>query len=516
MMIRHRWIFVWVLFVSITTTSAADKGRSMYVLCAGDFKHHVKFFNTMEKENIVNAIPNSASWAWMKENIPLFECPDKAFEQIYYFRWWTYRKHIKSTPDGYVLTEFLAPVGHSGKYNTISCALGHHIFEGRWLHNDKYLDDYIRFWYRADNSGPVKHFHRYSNWAIYAIYHRYLVNKDRDFLLGLLNDFVKDVERWRRERGLPNGMYWQFDVLDGMEESISGSRTKKNIRPTINSYMYGSLWTISQVARLAGKEDMARRYAKEAAKLKELVQKNLWDDRAKFFKVRFENGSLSNAREEIGFIPWYFNLPDEGYEQAWLQLKDPAGFNAPMGITTAERRHPGFRTHGVGTCEWDGAVWPFATSQTLVAMANLLRNYKQDYLKREDYFEQLLKYAYSHKYKGKPYIGEYLDERNGKWLTPDSDRSRYYNHSTFCDLVIAGLVGIVPRQDETLEVSPLIPDDAWDWFCLDSLKYHGKIVTVLWDKTGDRYGKGAGLRIFVDGKEKAHLDKLGRITAALN
>ena len=27
-------------------------------------------------------------------------------------------------------------------------------------------------------------------------------------------------------------------------------------------------------------------------------------------------------------------------------------------------------------CEWDGAVWPFATSQTLGALANVLRDYK--------------------------------------------------------------------------------------------------------------------------------------------
>ena len=36
---------------------------------------------------------------------------------------------------------------------------------------------------------------------------------------------------------LPDGMFWQFDVRDAMEESISGGRKVKNVRPTINSYM---------------------------------------------------------------------------------------------------------------------------------------------------------------------------------------------------------------------------------------------------------------------------------------
>ena len=52
-----------------------------------------------------------------------------------------------------------------------------------------------------------------------------------------------------------------------------------------------------------------------------------------------------------------------------------------------------------------------------------------------------------HKMNGRPYIGEYHDEITGDWLItgPKAARSRDYNHSTFCDLVISGLVGLVPR-----------------------------------------------------------------------
>jgi hypothetical protein len=37
------------------------------------------------------------------------------------------------------------------------------------------------------------------------------------------------------------------------------------------------------------------------------------------------------TREAIGFVPWYFNLPDGGYEIAWKHLMDPKGFFAPFG-----------------------------------------------------------------------------------------------------------------------------------------------------------------------------------------
>src|SRR6185503_15167316 len=131
---------------------------------------------------------------------------------------------------------------------------------------------------------------------------------------------------------------------------------------------------------------------------------------------------------------------------AWREINDQAGFLAPCGFTTAERRHPEFRTHGTGTCEWDGAVWPFATSQTLRGLANVLRGPEQPYITRRDYFEQLVTYARSHQLDGKAHIGEYLDETTGKWLItgPKAERSRYYNHSTFNDLVITGLCGLIP------------------------------------------------------------------------
>ncbi len=482
--------------------------RTMFVLDPQCFRHHVDFFNAMEPENIVNLVPNSQSWQWLVENVPFFECPDKAFEQIYYYRWWTFRKHIKKTPDGLVLTEFLGDVGHSGKYNTISCALGHHIYEGTWLRDDRCIDEYARFWYAGHEGGLQPHFHKYSNWGTWALYRRYLVNQDKAFLLGLLGAFVRDYEAWVKEQGLDNGLFWQYDTRDGMEVSISGSRREKNSRPPLNSYMYANAIAISKIAQMAGKKELAAEYMRRADKLRLLISTLTWDEEASFFKVRYPDGRLANVREELGFIPWYFNLPNSGREEAWQQLIDPRGFAAPMGITTVERRHPDFRSHGVGTCEWDGAVWPYATSQTLVALANLLRNYEQDYVERGDYFKALTTYARSHEYRGKPYIGEYLDEIDGQWLRPDSDRSRYYNHSTFCDLVINGLIGLIPREDNTLWVHPLLPSDRWDWFCLDNVRYHGRDLTILWDRTGGKYDKGKGLRVFADGIEIAASDSL--------
>ncbi|MFT3789417.1 MAG: trehalase family glycosidase [Tepidisphaeraceae bacterium] len=364
---------------------------------------------------------------------------------------------------------------------------------------------------------------KYSGWTIWAAYQRGLVTGDTPHLVGMLDDFVAYYTAWEQKRLNPDGSFWQHDVRDAMEESISGSRTDRNLRPPLNSYMYGNAAALAKIATLAGRADLATEYSRKAEGLKRFVEEKLWDDDAKFFKVRFvhpgrpTDNTLSDAREEIGFIPWYFDLPERGrgYEAAWAQLIDVEGFKAPFGITTAERRHPRFRFHDEGGCEWNGPVWPFATSQTLTGLANVLNDREQSVVTKQDYFDALRTYARSTYRHGKPYIGEYLDERTGEWLHKDPERGRYYNHSTFCDLVISGLVGLRPGEGNTLRVNPLVPAGTWDWFCLDGVPYRGRSVTVLWDRTGERYRRGAGLSVLIDGVLVSRADRLEGLTVHL-
>ena len=488
------------------------------VLQPTHYQHYVTRFNASDPEKIVNLIPNANVWEWMLAEIPWLDCPNSQLEETYYFRWWCYRKHIKQTEKGRVLTEFLSEVKHAGPYNTISCAVGHHLAEGRWLKDQSLLDEYSRFWFRSgENNGPAGHFHKFSSWIQSALYDRFEVTGDKSLLVDLLDDLVKDFFAWEAERSLGDGLYWQFDVRDGMEESISGGRKSQNARPTISSYMAANALAIAKIAEMANRPELALDFRKRYETMREAINKKLWDKEAEFFKVKFPSDEFSDAREAIGFIPWTFDLADPDKSSAWKQLNDPAGFLAPCGITTAERRHRAFRSHGTGTCEWDGAVWPFATSQTLNALANVLRGPKQDFVSRLDYLEQLTIYSKSHQQEQLPYIGEYHDELDGHWLItgPKAQRSQFYNHSTFCDLVIAGLVGIVPRDDETFELDPLLPNEAWDWFCLDNVSYHGHRVTVLWDRTGQHYHRGAGLIVFVDGIQRASRSQLGKLVFPL-
>jgi hypothetical protein len=64
-------------------------------------------------------------------------------------------------------------------------------------------------------------------------------------------------------------------------------------------------------------------------------------------------------------------------------------------------------------------------------------------------------------------------------------------------------------------LDPLLPTDAWDWFCLDGVPYHDRILTIVWDRTGNRYNRGAGSAVWADGHEIARLAKLSPLSCKL-
>jgi len=237
-----------------------------------------------------------------------------------------------------------------------------------------------------------------------------------------------------------------------------------------------------------------------------------------------ENIHLTKVRELHGYTPWYFEgLTDPKMALAWKQIMDPKGFYAPFGPTTAEQRHPGFKVNYYGhACQWNGPGWPFSTSVTLTGLANLMNSEPQEYINKNDYFKLISIYALSHRLKHANgseicWIDENQDPFTGEWLSRNMlqrrgekpvERGKDYNHSTFCDLIINGLIGIRPQPGNKLIINPLLPENQWDWFCLENVPYHGRSVTIIWDKDGVHYGRGKGLRIMIDGHTLASSEKL--------
>lgn len=501
---------------------------------------------------------HSDAFDYLKNNIPLLDVPDSDMMRTYYFRWWTFRKHIKNigtseAPD-FVLTEFIDPVpwADSGT-NTVSCPVSHHIYEGRWIHDQRLMDDYERYWMTHASANP----RRYTCWLADSIYARYKVNPNPEFATELVADQTNRLNLeinyggWVRNtvpggatqsayRDSIDGLFWQVGDRDGMEVSYGGDGK----RPTINSYMVGETRAIAEMFRIAANHDAAnaaaylqkaQQFDQTADSIKQALLTHLWDPTDEFFKVGYgdfpASGSLQAKRELHGFTPWYFNIPDDGgpvdYDLAWSHL---SRFTTPYGFTSGAHDEAGYNTGAVGSCcQWNGPIWPYATTITLKAMANLLRNYDQGYINANDYFQQLAIYTASHQEtftrghetRTIPWIDESTvsgGANAGHWTqigVPSSPRGFAYNHSGYCDLIISDLIGLRPRSDALVEVNPLVPEGHWGWFCLDNILYHGRILTIVWDQDGTRYTMGRGLRVFADGIQIASSDTLDKVQGVL-
>lgn len=99
-------------------------------------------------------------------------------------------------------------------------------------------------------------------------------------------------------------------------------------------------------------------------------------------------------------------------------------------------------------------------------------------------------------------------------LGESSSHERPADAPRSCDSVITSIVGFQVHPDTTIEVNPS-QSQGWKWFAMDRIAYQGRLVTVVWDETGDHYGQGPGLRVLVDGQEVGRTDSLRRFVGRL-
>ncbi|MGN0847029.1 MAG: MGH1-like glycoside hydrolase domain-containing protein, partial [Kiritimatiellia bacterium] len=335
-------------------------------------------FNADDEELYRNTIPNDRALATIGRQIPLFECPDEEIERTYYFRWWTYRKHLRKTDQGWVVTEFVPNVGWAGKNNTISCPLGHHLREGRWLRDPAYLDDYTRFMLKE---GWISGARGYLCWPAWATLERAKVTGDFKQARDLLPDFVRNYETWEagwNVRGLslrdvPNTRSYNgptiktgfraerglFDYV-GDREGSEFALSLDGARPMVNAAMWAEASAIAELAARTGDAALRARFQGKAETLAANIRARLWNPARGFFVSLGVNGEQDTVRELHGYAPFYFGLPlDAGYDVAWSALVDAKnGFAAPKGLTFPAQDAPGFARGApdftAHECLWNG------------------------------------------------------------------------------------------------------------------------------------------------------------------
>jgi F5/8 type C domain len=514
-------------------------------------------------------------WDWYAANIPMWESPHRQIDEIYYYRAEVVTKHLRyaSPKTGYIFTEFSNAdrLEWAGRYNGIASAADLHFEEIRWLKTRQYAQDYARYWMLTDGAQP----RNYGFAAAWSAWQMGMVHGDQDVASSLLDKYVDNYEAWERgwvayphDNGFDSKrqLFWNTGRDMGGEFNLASCQLSEQLRgiegykirggagyrPDINAVMYAEARTIGQLAALAGRTDLADRFAQKAASLRQNTQRDLWDDERQFFVHRWRydeycegdspgqksirawskiwetnvdrNGGVGyqpqlhgagHGRELTGYVPWRYGLPadEDRFAVAWKFLLSPECFDAPYGPTTAERVDPWFHVI-YHACRHNGQSWPFHTARILSAAARLLNDYNHHgELTRENYFMLLERYARIQYKEGAPHLAEAHHPDKDEWVQDEWPGLDYF-HSSYIDHVITGLAGLRPSDEATITINPLAPAD-WDYFALDGVAYRNHKISIVWDKNGSRYSMGSGLTLILDGKVAARSAQLGRLTVPL-
>jgi hypothetical protein len=507
--------------------------------------------------------------SWFDRNIAFFTCSDPRITKMFYHRAYLLRRNLMEPGIGRLKWPcFSEGRWRSGWYpNVISYGAGHQIREARWLRDPKYWMGQLRtFAYNEKPDGVYPNFVRpneigkgqYTDWITATAWDGYLVHPNQEILRQLADLLANNVRGWQKTRdpdgdGLLSvnshwwtGMEWQpsfFYFSDYRRGPQNPSEPENRVdidRVDLTSYQYGNARTMASVYREIGRPDRASEFDALASKIESAMVAKMWDAADGWlYSLRATDGAMARAKEIVGVYPFYFDMPaaHERFGGMWESLTDAGEFWTIYPAASASKLCPaysqdGWPGGGVGGCMWNGPTWPHANSLVMSGMANAIRAEgrgsqvaegdsshaaRKSSLTKRHLWSLFTSYTKAQYRDGKfsfPWTGEFYNGDTGAWKTAERD----YFHSTYLDLVLTALVGMVPRNDDVLEVDPLVPPATLEYFLLDGQHYRGRDVTVAWDAPGgrDRFDDGRdGLDVYVDGKRAAHRPDLGRVLVSL-
>jgi len=499
--------------------------------------------------------------AWFDANLAYFDCSDALIRKMYYHRAYVLRKNMLDPRLG----RLRYPTQSEGRWrstwypNVISYGAGHQVREARWLRDPKYWQGHLKTWAENEKPDGVYPSHvtpkgpsggQYTDWITSTAWDGQLVHPDDAFLRQVVDKLAANVRGWQKEYDADgNGLllvdsHW----WTGMEYQpsfffFSGYKAAKDFdqpahqvsldRVDLTAYNYGNAIAVARVYRRLGQPGKAKEFEELAARIATAVMAKMWQPDKKFFySLKADDGALADVKEVIGVYPFYFGMvpSGKGYESAWASIVDARQFWTKWPVASVSRECPAYSQNdwpGDGRamgCMWNGPTWPHANSLVMTAMARTLRASRDHEVSGSpltrahlwELFTSFTRAQFRDQDPRHPWTGEFYNGDTGKWKTAERD----YNHSTWLDILIPDLLGLVPRDDDVLEIDPLLPEDRLSYFILDGQRYHDHDVTIVWDAAGpgspDRFGDGRrGLDVYVDGKLAVSSPQLERLEVDL-
>jgi hypothetical protein len=219
----------------------------------------------------------------------------------------------------------------------------------------------------------------------------YRVSGDRERLRRVLLPIVKHYEWFMTYQRRADGVYW----TNGAQEADDSPRnTLMHRAVSATSYQALAARHLAMMARVVGREDLAKFFTAEHRQLGELVNRRFWDEAHGLYNDlaaddRFitELSPGSFCKHVHMFWPMLAGIvPADRVSRLVTELQNPASFNRRNGVPSLSADSAGYTGGPAGNGQyWRGAVWP--SGQCMVQEG--LRACGQDALARhlaEKYF----------------------------------------------------------------------------------------------------------------------------------
>ncbi len=428
------------------------------------------------------ALEGVADPEWYESNIPFVDIPDQAIQDTYYYRWRTFKEALKYTgpDDGWIVTEFLGPVGYAAPGGAISAAAGHHLYEGRWLRDQRYLDDYLDYWLTGPGAGAkpateglgkdtTDWAHQYSFWVADAALAKAEIDGRIDQATARLSALERQWRRWSPQYNKSLGLYWQTPVWDAMEYTASSYQSDDpyhggaGYRPTLNSYQYGDAKAIATLAGLAHEPRVEHAYDTRAAKLAKAQEKYLWDAKDGFYKHVMRDGNPDQTRS-----PTARRSASCRGTSTWPRptTPPPGPSCRPAGVRGALRPDHRRAAQPLVHARGAGRLLPLGRAELALRHqpdpdrarpTSSSTTPPRPYVDSARLLQLLHGYALTQRKDGQPYVAEAHHPDEDRWLYDGRGHSEDYNHSTFNDIVLSSLFGMRgPDREQRADRSPLV------------------------------------------------------------
>ena len=225
---------------------------------------------------------------------------------------------------------------------------------------------------QATTSAP---FFSWTNWEIYK------VSKDKEFLSDCYKAGVKYLGYLERERDKDkDGMFeWgPYGIIENVRDGWNavfqlfseGEDEGRDISDELEALdltvqVANELYYLQLMAVELGDKEGSQTLSLKFAKVKELINQNMWDPVDKFYyhlamkdnTFLFEGVSLKR-KEIIGFYPMWAHVAEKEHVAALEKhLTNEKIFWRKYGVPTLSAEDPNYTSFVDGCCRWNGPVW---------------------------------------------------------------------------------------------------------------------------------------------------------------